>query len=30
MPEHHTGQMGGTMRLGKRKTIIKKNSVLSK
>lgn len=21
MPEHHTGQMGGTMRLGKRKTI---------
>ena len=20
MPEHHTGQMGGTMRLGKRRT----------
>ena len=23
MPEHHPGQMGGTMRLGKRKTIFK-------
>ncbi|XP_063727759.1 CTP synthase 1-like [Symsagittifera roscoffensis] len=23
MPEHHTGQMGGTMRLGKRETIFK-------
>ena len=32
MPEHHPGKMGGTMRLGKRKTIFKKgkNSVLKK
>jgi CTP synthase len=30
MPEHNQGQMGGTMRLGKRKTIFKKDSILSK
>uniref|UniRef100_A0A3B3QBJ3 CTP synthase n=1 Tax=Paramormyrops kingsleyae TaxID=1676925 RepID=A0A3B3QBJ3_9TELE len=31
MPEHNPGQMGGTMRLGKRRTIFKSgNSVLSK
>ncbi|GFN89979.1 ctp synthase [Plakobranchus ocellatus] len=31
MPEHNTGQMGGTMRLGKRKTLFKTNkSVLRK
>ncbi|XP_041068908.1 CTP synthase 1 isoform X1 [Carcharodon carcharias] len=31
MPEHNPGEMGGTMRLGKRKTILKeKNSVLRK
>lgn len=31
MPEHHPGQMGGTMRLGKRTTVFKnKNSVLKK
>lgn len=31
MPEHNTGQMGGTMRLGKRKTIFQtKDSLLSK
>lgn len=31
MPEHHPGQMGGTMRLGKRTTIFKNsNSVLKK
>lgn len=31
MPEHNQGQMGGTMRLGKRKTILKKgNSLTSK
>ena len=31
MPEHNQGQMGGTMRLGKRKTIFKSNdSVLRK
>lgn len=31
MPEHHPGQMGGTMRLGKRTTIFKNdNSVVSK
>lgn len=31
MPEHHTGQMGGTMRLGKRKTLFSPhNSVISK
>ena len=31
MPEHNTGQMGGTMRLGKRKTVFKtKKSLLSK
>ena len=30
MPEHNQGQMGGTMRLGKRRTIFKtKDSVLS-
>ena len=31
MPEHNTGHMGATMRLGKRKTIFKsKHSLLSK
>ncbi len=31
MPEHNPGQMGGTMRLGKRRTIFKtENSILSK
>lgn len=31
MPEHNPGQMGGTMRLGKRRTIFKSNnSVLRK
>ena len=30
MPEHNQGQMGGTMRLGRRKTIFKKDGVLSK
>jgi CTP synthase len=31
MPEHNPGQMGGTMRLGKRRTLFKTNdSVLSK
>ena len=31
MPEHNTGHMGATMRLGKRKTIFKKkDSLLSK
>lgn len=25
MPEHHPGDMGGTMRLGKRTTIFKEN-----
>ena len=30
MPEHNPGQMGGTMRLGKRKTIFKNvESVIS-
>ena len=30
MPEHNQGQLGGTMRLGKRKTIFKKQtSVIS-
>ena len=30
MPEHNPGQMGGTMRLGKRKTIFKNvHSVIS-
>lgn len=30
MPEHNPGQMGGTMRLGKRRTIFRsKNSVMS-
>lgn len=30
MPEHNPGQMGGTMRLGKRKTIFRSNnSVMS-
>lgn len=31
MPEHNPGQMGGTMRLGKRKTIFTtEDSILSK
>jgi CTP synthase len=31
MPEHHPGQMGGTMRLGKRTTIFRdESSILSK
>lgn len=31
MPEHNPGDMGGTMRLGKRKTVFKtQNSILSK
>ena len=31
MPEHHPGDMGGTMRLGKRKTIFKtKDCIISK
>lgn len=31
IPEHNTGQMGGTMRLGKRRTLFQtKNSVMSK
>ena len=31
MPEHHPGNMGGTMRLGKRKTLFKtKDSILRK
>ena len=31
MPEHNPGDLGGTMRLGKRRTIFKsKNSILSK
>lgn len=33
MPEHNTGEMGGTMRLGKRTTVFKetaKNSLLCK
>lgn len=29
MPEHNQGQMGGTMRLGRRKTLFIKESVLS-
>ena len=29
MPEHNSGQMGGTMRLGKRKTIFHGESILS-
>lgn len=29
MPEHNPGQMGGTMRLGKRRTIFKTESILS-
>jgi hypothetical protein len=31
MPEHNSGQMGGTMRLGRRRTLFKKDteSVLS-
>ncbi|XP_053693745.1 CTP synthase-like [Sabethes cyaneus] len=28
MPEHHPGQLGGTMRLGKRTTIFKKDSIM--
>lgn len=30
MPEHNTGQMGGTMRLGKRVTVFKDASMKSK
>lgn len=31
MPEHNPGQMGGTMRLGKRRTLFHtKNSIMSK
>lgn len=30
MPEHHPGQMGGTMRLGRRTTIFKGESVIKK
>ena len=31
MPEHNQGQMGGTMRLGKRRTLFRTtNSMLSK
>ena len=31
MPEHNQGQMGGTMRLGKRRTLFRTtNSILSK
>ena len=31
MPEHNPGDMGGTMRLGKRRTVFKTtNSILSK
>lgn len=31
MPEHNSGQMGATMRLGKRKTLFKtSNSLISK
>lgn len=30
MPEHNPGQLGGTMRLGKRKTIFKKESSITK
>ena len=30
MPEHHTGQMGGTMRLGRRTTIFKGDSIMRK
>ena len=29
MPEHNSGQMGGTMRLGKRTTIFHGESILS-
>ena len=29
MPEHNQGQMGGTMRLGKRSTIFNGESILS-
>ena len=29
MPEHNSGQMGGTMRLGKRTTIFHGDSILS-
>lgn len=30
MPEHHTGQLGGTMRLGSKKTeFVTENSVIS-
>lgn len=30
MPEHNPGQMGGTMRLGKRRTLFKKDCILKK
>ena len=30
MPEHNTGQMGGTLRLGLRETFFKKDCILSK
>lgn len=30
MPEHNTGEMGGTMRLGKRTTVFKASAVHSK
>lgn len=30
MPEHNTGQMGGTMRLGKRTTVFKTSNINSK
>lgn len=30
MPEHHTGQMGATMRLGRRTTLFKGNSIIKK
>lgn len=30
MPEHNTGEMGGTMRLGKRTTVFKESSLTTK
>lgn len=30
MPEHNTGSLGGTMRLGKRTTVFKETSINSK
>lgn len=30
MPEHNTGNMGGTMRLGKRTTVFRENTANSK